>query len=381
MPKPVEAIVEEMVNGKGEQADPRLGDLIEDLEGYFLKYISFPDPSLATLCALWIAQTACYQNFSYCGYLALRSSTPGCGKTRLLSLISLFTPGQPDVMANPTGAVLFRIGQRPLILDEVDRLRDKDKDTHGDVLAILDKGFEKGGCVWRCVGKSHDVKSFPVYSPKAIAGIERLADTLAARSFQIHLKRTKKRMPRLLIRRLEDKARHLRNNLLVWAEDNQARMIQAYEHLPETIKGLSHYDDRFVDLSEPLFVLASLADFERSDEPCLVPKLKKALQVAVAKRQPTGREEALQAFLDLADELLHGVTEHFVSSQDLVEALKDHDELGWIDSKRKLSNFLKEFELYSKPKGGKVRGYVLSMDWVAEWRERYPQNQDEAESI
>ena len=141
MPKQAELIAQEMLNGKGENTPPRLGDLIEELEGYFLKYISFPDLRLATLCALWIAQTACYQNFSYCGYLALRSSTPGCGKTRLLSLISLFTPGQPDVMTNPTGAVLFRIGQRPLILDEVDRLRNKDKDTYGDVLAILDKGF------------------------------------------------------------------------------------------------------------------------------------------------------------------------------------------------------------------------------------------------
>ena len=50
----------------------------------------------------------------------------------------------------PTAAILFRSERPVLILDEVDNLRQKDKDAYADVLAILNLAYKKGGVIERC---------------------------------------------------------------------------------------------------------------------------------------------------------------------------------------------------------------------------------------
>ena len=65
---------------------PRLGDLLEEVELLILHYLVLPARSLALVIATWIAMTYSYERFDYAGYLALRSATPRCGKTRLLRL-------------------------------------------------------------------------------------------------------------------------------------------------------------------------------------------------------------------------------------------------------------------------------------------------------
>ena len=364
-------------NGAGEK--PPLGDLIETLEAYFLKYIDFPDKHLATLCAFWIVQTYCYECFYYCGYLALRSATPGCGKTRLLSLISLFAKGRPDIMANPTAAVLFRLGQQVMILDEIDKLRNVDKDTHGDILAVLDSGFQCNGTVYRCVGKNHEVKKFPVYCPKAIAGIELLADTLADRCFSIQMRRSDRSMPRLKVRKLEHEASLIRQQLEEWAAQNTDLVLESYEGLSE-VAALAGYDHRFQDLCEPLLILSHIADEERGDmhERGITHRLLAGIKAAAVRRQPTGREEQLHAFLDIAEEHLSGVSEVFVRTASLIESCADRDEVSWIETGRKLANFLKSFEISSvhRPdRGG--RGYYLTQEWVLDWRNRYSRPEEE----
>ncbi|MCH8041446.1 MAG: DUF3631 domain-containing protein [Nitrospinae bacterium] len=374
-----ELIAQEMLNGKGENTDPRLGDLLEELERHFLTFIRFPDKSLAMLCSLWVVLTYCYDLFYYCAYLAFRSATPGCGKTQALTLLSLFSKGQPLIMTCPSPAVLFRIPNQVLLLDEVDKLRNQDKEKTGDILAILDSGYIKNGMVPRCVGNNHEVKFFSVYGPKALAGIESLADTLAARSLFIELKRESKRLPRLSERRLEETARKLRHQLLVWVDLRRGSIEQTYGELSEDINGLTGYEPRFQDLAEPLYVLASLADAERegdseADKKAILPKFLKSLQVVATKRIPTGREESLLAFLDIAEEHLNERPEAFIKTSDLLEAFKDREELSWIESGRKLANILRPFELFPKNMaqyGG--RGYLLTLQWVQEWRQRYGQ--------
>src|SRR4030095_11313923 len=116
--------------------------------------------------------------------LALRSATPRCGKTRLLRLLALLALDSPSITTTPTAPVLFRSQRKVLILDEVDRLRNADKENFGAVLSILNVGFEKGAVVERterAKGGNFEVRAFPVYRPVAIAGIESLADTLSDR--------------------------------------------------------------------------------------------------------------------------------------------------------------------------------------------------------
>ena len=126
-----------------------LADLLEEIALLIRRYIQLPAPDLALVIACWITLTYLYQRVQYCGYLALRSATPRCGKSRLLRLIALLARGEPPITTMPTAATLFRTTREVLILDEVDRLRNADRDTFGDVLAVLNAGFEHGATVER----------------------------------------------------------------------------------------------------------------------------------------------------------------------------------------------------------------------------------------
>ncbi len=213
----------EAAPSNGHRTEPvpqaRLADLLEEIAGLVEHYVCLPRAALNVLIACWIAVTYCHERFQYCGYLALRSPTPRCGKTRLLKIIAMHAHGEPPITTDPTAAVLFRCRRRVLILDEIDRLRSQDRKTFGQVMAVLNQGFEKGGIVERTEkgpGGEFHVVQFPVYGPKALSGIERLTDTLADRAFTIHMKRSRHRMPRLNARRLRDKAETIRIALANW---------------------------------------------------------------------------------------------------------------------------------------------------------------------
>src|SRR4029077_13525208 len=109
----------------------RLGDLIEEIETCLNHFITLPDSTLGIVVACWIANTYSYEEFRYCGYLALRSKTPRCGKTKLLRLIGALANGNPKVTTLPTPAVLYRCARKVLLIDEGDRLRNQDRETFG----------------------------------------------------------------------------------------------------------------------------------------------------------------------------------------------------------------------------------------------------------
>ena len=137
----------------GGTGDVRLGDLLREIEELILRYIALPQSKLATLIAVWIASTYLYIQFEYFGYMALRSATPACGKSKLLCLIAGLSKGNSPVLTMPTASVLFRTLRKVLILDEVDHLRNQNKEAFGDVIAILNSGFERSRSEERRVGK------------------------------------------------------------------------------------------------------------------------------------------------------------------------------------------------------------------------------------
>src|SRR5574341_2382997 len=144
----------------------RLGDMLDEIDRLVQHYAFLPHPSLSIVVSVWIFNTYAYKHFDYCGYLALRSATPRCGKSRLLRLISFLDNGKPPITTAPTAAVLFRTDWPVLLLDEVDALRNQDKEKYAEVLAILNAGFERGGVVPRADGKNHQISCYEVYGPK-----------------------------------------------------------------------------------------------------------------------------------------------------------------------------------------------------------------------
>jgi hypothetical protein len=359
----------------------RLGDVLDRISDLIQHYCLLPHPALAVLIASWVANTYTYKVFRYCGYLTLRSATPRCGKTKLLRLIGALSKGYPKPMTIPTAAVLYRVGREVLLLDEVDKLRNADKDAYGTVLAVLNAGFEEAGFVPRTVKAdgNFEVKEFPVYGPKGLAGVEGLADTLADRGFHIQMARSPKRHPRLNMREMEPESKRIRERLSQWAGQRADAISEAYRQLPAELPALAAFDERLQDIAEPLVVLASLADAERPEGPLVLPRLLESLRIAAGRRLASNRERGLLAFLDIAENWLNGEAEVFVASVDLVNNCKDADELDWITTPKALAGFLKHFDLIPREgPDGQRRGYYLRREWIEEWRARYGGQQEAA---
>lgn len=346
---------------------------LKETSALIYKYISLPNESQATFITFWILGTYCYCLFSYYGYLALRSATPRCGKSKLLRLIALFCKGHPSITVMPTAASLFRSKREILIIDEVDKLRNQDKETYGDVLAVLNAGFEKGGVVERTekTKAGFEVKQYKVFGPKALAGIEALADTLADRSYQIQMVRTPQRMPRLNLRKLEKIAQQIRTDFEAFAKSNCAQIEKIYSQLPDEISHLSGFDDRLQDISEPLLVLASVVDAGLlPEEKQFLSDLLEGLKMVAGRRGRSNKEESLLALLEILEPKLNQKNEVFITTAELLEAFKEREEISWIENGRALSSFLKHFDL-CPGSSGRARGYRIYREWVDGWKVRY----------
>lgn len=350
-------------------ATPRLADVLDEIEFLLRQFVKLPNPVLAMLISVWIAETYTFNKFKYCGYLALRSATPRCGKTLVMRILSQLAKGTPPITSTPTPAVLFRSTRPVLLLDEVDKLRNADKEKYGEVLAVLNCGFEKGSLVDRCNKQTLKIESYQVYGPKVLAGIEGLADTLADRSFQIQMERSSQRMPRLNLRKMEELFAQLCLGLQSWADRYGDQLEVVYDDLPDQLICLEGYDDRFQDIAEPLIVIATLADAERPEGPAILPRLLDGFTVAAGRREPSGRELQLLAFIELVEPLLK--PENFLSTSTILDLIKDREELSWIETGRSLAGFLKHFDLFPKSHNGRTRGYSISQEWLSTWGSRY----------
>jgi len=351
----------------------RLADLLDEIVAIIQCYITLPHGNLAVLIACWIANTYTYQHFPYCGYLALRSATPRCGKSRLLQLIGLLAKGTPTPITFPTPAVLFRRQQDVVLLDEVDALGNRDKKMHGDLLNILNVGFQRNGTVERMEkggNGSFRLGTFSVYGPKALAGIESLADTLADRAFHVQMQRSPQRMERFNDRQLEDIFKQIRDGLEGWAATHGNQIESAYAALPLMLPNLVGLDDRFLDISEPLIILASMADKERPNEKAVLPRLYAGLRFAAGRREASGREQSLIAFLDIASRLLGSKDEVFVFSEALLQMCQKHPNLAYLEHTQGLAGLLKHFDLKPESNGTK-RGYSITKRWLTDWQSRY----------
>ena len=244
----------------------RVADEIEHIETTILEHCSLPHPALATLLACWIANTFMFKLFRYCGYISLRSDEPQCGKSRVLRLIGIFSKGNPKPMTIPTPAVIFRRAQGVMLLDEVDNLRGQDKQVQGLLLAVLNAGFEEGNTVPRNERKTTKegkdewvLEEFDVYGPKAFAGLESLANTLADRTFAIKMQAAETRRPRLKPHKIEPEAAWRRASLGLWAAETESILKQAVNDMPDELPSLMAYDHRFQDIAEPLVTIATIA--------------------------------------------------------------------------------------------------------------------------
>jgi hypothetical protein len=333
-----------------------LGGLVAFIRRYVpLSYVQ------AIMVALWVMHTHATDAADCTPYLHIKSAEKRSGKTRLLEVLALLV-ARAWLTGRVSAAVLVRktANEQPsLLLDESDAAFKGDKEYAEALRGILNAGFRRGGVTSLCVGQGANLsyQDFPVFSPKAIAGLGKLPDTIADRAVPMELRRRRRGEPveRFRQRKVEPDAVPLYSAAAAWAEANVTALAEAEPDLPDEL------DDRAQDIVEPLLAIAEAAGGEWPD---------RARDAAVALLTGEHRDDAES----LGVRLLRDIRSTFdaegadkLTTGKLLELLLKHDDTSWrylndgqLDA-NKLARLLKPYGIAPKQftvSGGKARGYL-----------------------
>lgn len=166
------------------------------------KSIDFYNPDDKYVVAIWAIGTYFFPVFTTYPYLVL-SGSRGSGKTKVLDFLNCVV-FNPVKCGNTSVSSLFRLidaGRTTILLDEAEML--KNGEEAGDLKRILNMGYKSDGLVVRTnKDNAMAVESFQTYSPKAIASINKVDETLASRGITITMIKTgDKKKGNVVIRR------------------------------------------------------------------------------------------------------------------------------------------------------------------------------------
>jgi hypothetical protein len=228
--------------------------LLDSIRRVFRRYIVLPSDADIAL-SLWVLHAWTYDAGDISPFLVLVSPTKRCGKTNTLILLLYLTP-RSELSSNITGPALFRYIEQShptLLIDEGDSFLKDNEELRG----ILDSGHTKAAAyVRRSVEENgeHKTRRFSTWTPKGIATIRGLADTLEDRSVTIMLQR---KPPGAEVERLRkrdnEEFANLRRRAARWRADNFDKLIDPDPKVPEAL------NDRAADNWRPLLAIADLA--------------------------------------------------------------------------------------------------------------------------
>jgi putative DNA primase/helicase len=237
-----------------EPIDP--AELLNEVSDTIKEYIVV-DEHQATAATLWVAMTWLGDVLDYAPLAIISAPEKSCGKTQLLAVLGHMSC-RPMHTSNSSVSSLFRSVEywKPTVLiDEADTFFRANKELHG----MVNAGYHRSGVVIRSESVNGRIvpRSFSVYSPKALAGIDlkkHLPDAAMSRGIVINLRR---KLPHESVSRLRDadsssfagKAAKLAR----FAEDYSAQVRQAKPALPDALS------DRDQDNWEPLLAIAECA--------------------------------------------------------------------------------------------------------------------------
>jgi hypothetical protein len=165
--------------------------VLDEIATFVRRFVVLSKPELLII-SLWIAHTWAFAACDATPYLAVTSAEKRSGKTRLLEILDLLVCN-PWRTGRVTPAVLYRRIERDcptLLLDEWDSTS-RNQEFSEALRGILNSGHRRNGKVSVSGPErlGYQPTDFSVFSPKVIAGIGSLPETIADRSIPIRLKR------------------------------------------------------------------------------------------------------------------------------------------------------------------------------------------------
>jgi hypothetical protein len=357
---------------------PLTKNLIHELADQIRRFIFFKGERVPLLIATWILATYVHDRFKYFAILWITSPVMRCGKTRLIDILDQLVWRSSGSVVNTSLAALYYMTAEgcTFLADEVENLKNSDREQFGAVIGIVNGGFAKGATVRRMIKIEGDwvQKKFPIYGPKVLAGIATVSDTIRDRSLCIRMirKSPKEHTERLSMRKEGLRFKELRAILAQWAEQNSEAIEKIYDSLKEQPE-LKGCDDRFLDIAEPLLSIVRFADAEAANGGGrIIDELMPLLKEMGGLRGEAQNDEAIAALCGLLDAMLGGSDELFIPSDELLEKMKGAAGLQWIHSAKTMATFMSKLDLVSRrdPTGSK-RGYRVTKDAVQDIRSRY----------
>ena len=151
------------------------------------------------------------------------------------------------------------------LYDEMEGLK-KDRERFEALIAVLNCGFEAGGVIVRMEkrGDRFEPQRYPVYTPRALAGISAIAETLEDRSLPLFMERRRRNEPVSRLPgevALKTQTAPLRDACALAVLEKMA-MIQESARIAPGLLEAAKVDDRAEDLWLPLLALGLAADTE-----------------------------------------------------------------------------------------------------------------------
>ncbi len=324
---------------------PTLAEALAKIERFLRRYVVFARPETVVAVVLWVAHTHAIERADATPYLAISSPEKQSGKTRLLECLQLLAHACSGIAITPTASTIYRsLEASPgatLLLDELDAVFRDRSDKYEEVRAVINAGHRRGASVPRSVPGPKNtwlVKQFPVFGPKALAGIGKLPDTVTDRAIPVRMLKRKRSEPveKFRVRTATGEAASIAAGLGA-ALAAQPPALEA--DLP------SELPDRAADAWEPLLAMADAAGG-------IWPA--RARRAAVVLHASRARDDSLGLRL-LSDARLvfDGRGLERISSADLISALHADEESPWASERspltpHRLARLLHPFEITSK---------------------------------
>ena len=380
------ARTQEAVEGLAVTAEPSiaaLAEILDDVRRFVQRYVVLtPDQAVAV--ALWVAHVYAFGAAITTPYLHVSSATMRSGKSRLLEVFDVLLGGRSRFTMNISPAALYRvIDANPgtaVLMDESDRTMNGNREKAEELFGLINSGYRRrGGYAIRMVGMGASMKpqEFATFSPKVIAGIGTLQDTLADRCIPIRMRR---RLPTEHVERFHERdaasADPIRASLEVWANiDTIAALAAARPKLPLELH------DRAQDAWEPLFAIADMAGEEYGARA-------RAAAIALHGSGASYAEERLELLaLGHVREAFEESGEEKLATAMILEALVHRDDGPWAEwwgeavgngkplaAARRLGRLLEPFDVKpTKIRLGdrSVRGYERA-DLADAWERNLP---------
>jgi len=352
--------------------------LYEKIYAYVKRFIHFPDEAYLSYLSLWIMGTYVFMIFRYYPYVWLNAEK-GSGKTLLMEILSSIA-FNGDLNTNPTESVIFRDisnNRITMFIDEVEQLRKRDKDTYGSVISVLNAGFNKAGVVKRTEnnGKgSFTVKKYNAFSPKMFAGINDIDDVLQDRTVRIQLLRKKddetvqryKESPETV-----DTQRNIRDELYMFALAYAKEIAEVYHAQGDIIIGMSHLNNRELDIWEPIFLIANFIDLQAGNT-LLTDKMELLSRKSVQEKQSDNvSQNDTYKLLNVVKEMIDEVPTldedgniKVFDAQAVLDYFKANEDFDWIQKTNVLTRRLKRVKIVSEQRrisGEKKRVYIMDV--------------------